>query len=59
MCFQMFMRLAYFYFDSKRPKCLNKKTKKEDEAKITELQDNDYFDQINAILMDIKFLAMT
>jgi hypothetical protein len=53
------MRLAYFYFDSKRPKCLNKKTKKEDEAKITELQDNDYFDQINAILMDIKFLAMT
>lgn len=54
MCFQIFMRLSYFYFESKLLKYQNEKAKKD-----ADLKKKDYFDEIYAFFNHVKFLTMT
>ena len=56
MCFQLFLRLAYLYYESKDNRSKNKK---KIPSKKNENQEVDFYDEIIAFFQDIKFLSMT
>ena len=56
MCLQIFMRIAFFYFESKESE---KKKGKKKLSKKEEAKHADFYDEIIVFYMDIKFLSMT